>query len=103
MQFYLAVAIVVSVFIAGYVSYLQRQHRPNYVLHEVEKVAVSDFYRKIIGYDSLEMIYSLNKWNVNFCYPNEWGFEKFKNKKVKSITFKYDSIIILNFDSSEVK
>lgn len=79
----------------------ENNHRPNYVLHEVEKVAVPDFYRKIIGYDSLEMIYSLNKWNVNFCYPNKWEFEKFK--KADSIVFHYDSIMVIHYNKSEVK
>lgn len=48
------------------------------VLHEAENVAVPEDYRKIIGYDSVEIIFTGGKWWVNFCYPNEWVLNKFK-------------------------
>lgn len=84
-------------------TFFNKNKRPVYVLHEVEKVAVPDFYRKILGYDSLEMIYSLNKWNVNFCYPNEWEYGKFKKIKVDSLVFQYDSIMVIHYNTNEVK
>lgn len=48
------------------------------VLHEAENIAVPEDYRKIIGYDSVEAVFFMGKWEVNFCYPNQWEFEKFK-------------------------
>lgn len=63
------------------------------VLYEGQNVAMPEFYRKITGYDSIQLVFGgRGKYNeekkdfdvtwdsmfVHFCYPNQWEFEKFK-------------------------
>lgn len=47
-------------------------------LKEAENVAMPEYYRHITGYDSVEVIFFMGKWKVNFCYPNEWERNKYK-------------------------
>lgn len=57
------------------------------LLHEGQKIAMPKYYRRITGYDSIQIVHyrkgsSLgNGWEGHFCNPNEWEFEKFKSKK----------------------
>lgn len=41
-------------------------------LFEYEKLAVPEYYRAIIGYDSVQLTTELwtKRWVANFCYPN---------------------------------
>jgi len=60
-------------------------------------IAMPEYYRRIIGYDSIQLVYGAHsKYNeskqdfdvtwdslyANFCYQNEWEFEKFKKDTV---------------------
>lgn len=77
----LCYVIIVGLFIF-FVSEHKRDEPKIKVLHELENVAVPDEYRKIIGYDSVQMFF-LGKWEANFCYPNEWVLNKFKPDTIK--------------------
>lgn len=113
MPLYLGVIIIVSIIVIGYNHDLQKQtvHRPNNVLHEGDKIAMPEFYRRITGFDSIQLVaggrgkYNEEKkdfdvtWDslfVHFCYPNEWEFEKFKilnNSGIKIGNHKGDIIV----------
>lgn len=75
------------VFLMGLLVFLigeKKKEEPKInTLHELQNIPVPEYYRKIIGYDSLQMIYFLGKWEVNFCYPNEWVLNKFKLDTIK--------------------
>ena len=54
------------------------------VLYDNQMVAMPEGYRKLTGYDSIQVLYYKpgsplgDGWEGHFCYPNEWEFEKFK-------------------------
>lgn len=37
-----------------------------------------DYWRKVTGYDSVQIYPTDNGIKINFCYSNKWEFEKFK-------------------------
>ena len=58
--------------------------RSGVILYEAERAPLDAYWRRITGYDSVQVYYGLSdkgyadKVTVNFCYPNEWDREKFK-------------------------
>lgn len=87
---------------------MYKEH-PNYNEHQC--VALDDFYRKVTGYDSVQLIYFLGKWEANFCYPNkyQWNYKKFRafdtmfaepSKLLDTVIFSNDSILILDVKSA---
>lgn len=97
------------------------------ILYEGRKVAMPKEYRRMTGYDSIQVVYYRpgsmlsNGWEGHFCYPNELEFEKWKYDStapqqtiytiprwtskiiVDSIEFRYDSIIVLKYNRAEIK
>jgi hypothetical protein len=44
----------------------------------VRNVALDQYWRRVTGYDSIQMYEFLGKREVNFCYPNRWERLKFQ-------------------------
>lgn len=70
--------ICIAVFALGYYIVVRKsiEHRYQFThepLHEFEKVAVPEYYRAVIGYDSLQVTWFMNKREVNFCNPNKYN------------------------------
>ena len=62
------------------------------------KVALDPFFKKVTGYDSVQLVCDYNGdslW-LNFCYPNKWEFDKFKKLANESI----DTNLVLKFHST---
>lgn len=55
---------------------IEKQHLD--VLMGERPIGLSDFYKRITGYDSVQLINFQGQLEVNFCYPNKWEFEKWK-------------------------
>lgn len=71
------------------------------------RISMPSFYRKITGYDSIQLIYGGRaKYNTkkqtfdvtrdslfaNFCYPNKWQFNKFETDTI----FIHDTLQIID-------
>jgi len=83
MEKYLLILVVV---IASCKSDNPTYNRMQYVRVVVDKFPINEFMRKITGYDSIQISPKLTDTGIvlepNFCYPNEWEFEKFKKDTV---------------------
>jgi hypothetical protein len=45
-------------------------------------IPLDDFYRKVTGYDSIQVIIRESKLEANFCYPNKWEHGKWRKDTV---------------------
>jgi hypothetical protein len=53
-------------------------------------IPLEDFYRKLTGYDSLQLIIrNGGKLGANFCFPNQWEFEKWR----KDTVYIHDTVV----------
>lgn len=52
-------------------------------------IPLDDFYRKVTGYDSLQLIIRNGKLEGNFCFPNQWEFNKWR----KDTIYVHDTVI----------
>lgn len=41
-------------------------------------IPIDDYYRKVIGYDSIQLFIRDGKLEANFCYPNKWANDRDK-------------------------
>jgi len=78
---YFLIGFIVSViiFAAGYATAIHVVNSKDYgTIYEMEKMPMPDEYRKWTGYDSVTYHYFSGKLEVDFCYPNEWEFYKYR-------------------------
>lgn len=88
--------------------------RDKYLNIDNTRISMPDYYRKVTGYDSIQLVYGgRGRYNykkqtfdvtrdslfANFCYPNKWQFNKFKTDTI----FIHDTLQIIDITPKRKK
>lgn len=48
-------------------------------LHQGETLSLDSTQMMITGYDSVQVVFFMGRWEVNFCYPNKWQNDVYRD------------------------